>query len=69
MKTARNRLGRKYLRISVRCLRPGLGPATTATCNALEDVCSRIIALAVHDDMADDDVARILASARERDSQ
>jgi dTDP-4-amino-4,6-dideoxygalactose transaminase len=35
----------------------------------LEDVCSRIIALAVHDDMADDDVARILASARERDSQ
>jgi hypothetical protein len=34
----------------------------------MEDVCSRIIA-AVHDDMPEDDVARILASARERGSQ
>ncbi len=35
----------------------------------MEDICSRIVASAVHDDMADDDVARILATARERGSQ
>ncbi len=35
----------------------------------MEDVCSRIVAPAVHDDMADDDVARILATARERGSR
>jgi hypothetical protein len=33
----------------------------------MEDVCSRILALAVHEDNADD-VARILATARERGS-
>jgi hypothetical protein len=35
----------------------------------MEDVCSRIIAPAVHEYMADDDVTRIHASARERGSQ
>jgi hypothetical protein len=34
-----------------------------------EDVCSRIVAPVVHDDMDDDDVARIPATARERDAQ
>jgi hypothetical protein len=36
---------------------------------ATGDVCSRIIAPAIHDDMADHDVARILAIGRERGSQ
>jgi hypothetical protein len=35
----------------------------------MEDVCSRMVAPAVHDDMADDDVARILTTARERGSR
>ena len=35
----------------------------------MEDVCSPIVAPAVHDDMAADDVARILATAGERGSQ
>jgi hypothetical protein len=35
----------------------------------MDDVCSRIVAPAVHDDMAADDVARILATAGERGSQ
>jgi hypothetical protein len=35
----------------------------------MEDVCSRIIAPAVHEYMADDDIRRIHASARERGSQ
>ncbi len=69
MTTAPNRLGRGYSRISVRCLRSGLGPATTATRNTMEDDFSRIVAPAVHDDMAADNVARILATAGERGSQ
>ena len=88
MTTALYHLGRGYSRVSVRCLRPGPGPATTTTNNTcshtwvanpklvesadmlvMEDVCSPIVAPAVHDDMAADDVARILATAGERGSQ
>jgi hypothetical protein len=69
MATAQNRLGRGYSRVSVRCLRLGLGPATTATRNTIEDVCSRIMAPAVHEYVADDDVTRIRVTARERGSQ
>jgi hypothetical protein len=60
--TAQNRLGRGCSRISVRGLRPGRGPGTTTAHNT-KDVCSRIIGPAVHD------VARILATARERHSR
>ena len=35
----------------------------------MENVCSPIVAPAVHDDMAADNVARILATAGERGSQ
>ena len=69
MTTTRNRLDRGYSRVSAPCLRPGVGPATAATRDTVEDVCSRIIARAVHEYRADDDVTRIHASAGERGSQ
>ena len=88
MAAARNHHGRGYSRVSVRYLRPGSGPATTATHNTcihtwvanpklvesadllvMEDVCSPIVAPSVHDDVAADNVARILATAGERGSQ
>ena len=50
-------------------VKSALGPAITATRNTIEDVCSRIVAPAVHEYMADDDVTRIHASAGERGSQ
>ena len=34
-----------------------------------EDVCSRIVSLPVHDDMAPDDVARVIAAVKEGDWQ
>jgi len=34
-----------------------------------EDICSRIVSLPVHDDMAHDEVARVLAAAQEGGSQ
>jgi hypothetical protein len=49
MAIARNRFGRGYSRVSVRCVRPGLGPATDATRNTTGDVGWRIIAPAVHE--------------------
>lgn len=44
-------------------------PVGSADSFVMQNVCSRIVASAVHDDMADDDVARILAAAGERGSQ
>jgi hypothetical protein len=43
-----------------------VGPADLLV---MEDVCSRTLGLAVYEDMADDNVARILATAREGGSQ
>lgn len=37
----------------------------SAELQVTEDVCSRIVSLPVHDDMADDDIARIIAAVKE----
>ncbi len=44
-------------------------PVESADLPVTEDICSRIVPRPVHDDIAHDDVARLLAPAQERSSQ
>ena len=44
-------------------------PLGSAELPVTEDICSRIVSLPVHDDMAPDNVARVVAAVQEGSSQ